>query len=105
VSTYKAAPTGEVIMSIWMKWFSVFCVLNILDAVTTALIMVDAGISAEVNPVIHYLLSVYGLPALFLLKTAGLMGIYACRRWVSVTVLKIVTYIFIVVVANNMVWL
>ena len=81
--------------------FLTIIILNVLDAVTTHIGIANGG--QELNPIMNWFIQNFGTPGIvgFKFIVLSFLGVMINRNFVSDNTLKVMIFLFSVVVLNN----
>jgi hypothetical protein len=84
-------------------WFLVFCLLNVVDYLTTYKLVQIYGPGVEINQILQFLIIHCSIHSILVVKVVVLMLLYnlICSRIVSLFALKLCCYCMAVVVLIN----
>ena len=83
-----------------------FIILNIIDAFSTYFNLVNHGIEVELNPLIFWTISTFGLYSVFVWKVVVVAVLWLSRRyWNTFNVMVVLNVVMLLVVSGNLFWL
>jgi len=75
--------------------------LNVLDLLTTTLVVSEIGYTAEMNPFLRWVIFNFGMVGVFLVKVVGVAMVFKMKRLIRPIVLFVINVIFMAVVIGN----